>query len=137
MCILVWDSTLVRKRTETFLVRVRRPLPNRHVLKLWDWRQTISANGKLGLLQMVSESDTRRSVARMLTPKEVDCEIPHRLERGTKHSFMWEPLPNRGILKLWGWRYYVMGQSEQYLLVLGMLMLLHLGKWQTRETYSP
>ena len=40
----------------------------------WDLtmspKRTISASGGLGLLQMVSEH----------------CEIPHRLERGTKHS---------------------------------------------------
>ena len=42
-------------------------------------KQTISASGGLGLLQMVLEPDIG------MTPKGVDCEIPHRLERETKH----------------------------------------------------
>ena len=46
----------------------------------------VYTSGGFGLLQMISElgfrwcanEDTR-------SPREVDCEIPHRLERGTKH----------------------------------------------------
>ena len=39
----------------------------------------------LGLLQKVSKPDTGRCAVRMLAPKGMDCENPHRLERGTKH----------------------------------------------------
>ena len=50
-------------------------------------KRTISASGGLGLglLQMVSKPDTGGVPVRTLVPKGVDCEIPHRLERGTKH----------------------------------------------------
>ena len=41
---------------------------------------TISTSGGLGLLQMVLEPDTGWCL-----PREVDCEIPHWLERGTEH----------------------------------------------------
>ena len=43
-------------------------------------KQTISVSGRLMLLQMVLELDTGRCA------RGVDCKIPHRLERGTKHS---------------------------------------------------
>ena len=51
-------------------------------------KRTIFASGGLGLLQMGSEPNTVGVLARMLAPKEVDCEIPHRLERGTKHFLL-------------------------------------------------
>ena len=36
---------------------------------------------------MVLESDTERcAIEDVVPPKEVDCEIPHRLERGANHS---------------------------------------------------
>ena len=47
----------------------------------------ISASGGLGLLQMVSELDIGRCANEDVgPPRGVDCEIPRRLERGTKHS---------------------------------------------------
>ena len=50
-------------------------------------KQTIFTSGGLKLLQMVSELDTGRCASEDVgSPKGVDCEIPHRLERGTKHS---------------------------------------------------
>ena len=49
-------------------------------------KRTVSVSGGLGLLQMVSEPDTEQCVSEDVGPKGVDCEIPHRLERGTKHS---------------------------------------------------
>ena len=50
-------------------------------------KQTVSVSGGLGLLQMVSELDTGRCASEGVGPlKGVDCEIPHRLERGTQHS---------------------------------------------------
>ena len=49
---------------------------------------TISASGGLGLLQMVLELVIGRVLVRMLASKGVDCEIPHWLERGTKHSLL-------------------------------------------------
>ena len=61
---------------------------------------TISANSELGLLQMVLESDTKRCASENAElPRGVDCEIAHRLERGTKHSFIrvWIPLPSRRV----------------------------------------
>ena len=51
-------------------------------------KRTISANGGLGLLQMVSEPDIGRCASEDAgPPKKVDYEIPHRLERGTKHPY--------------------------------------------------
>ena len=47
-------------------------------------KQTISSSDGLDLLQMVSEPDTTSEDAR--PPRGVNCEIPHRLEKGTKHS---------------------------------------------------
>ena len=50
-------------------------------------KRAISASGGLGLLQMVSEPDTGRCANEDAgPPRGVDSEIPHRLERGTKHS---------------------------------------------------
>ena len=47
---------------------------------------TISASGGLEILQMVSEPDTERCASEDAgPPKGVDCEIPNRLKRGTKH----------------------------------------------------
>ena len=47
----------------------------------------ISANGEFGLLQMVLEPDTRKCVRENVgTPNGVDCEILHRLERGSEPS---------------------------------------------------
>ena len=44
-------------------------------------------SGGLGLLRMVSEPDTGQCVSEDTGPHEgVDCEVPHLLERGTKHS---------------------------------------------------
>ena len=49
-------------------------------------QNTISASSGFGLLQMVSELDIERRVSEDIElPREVDCEIPHGLERGTKH----------------------------------------------------
>ena len=50
-------------------------------------KQTISASSELGLLQIVLQPDTWRYASEDVgTPRGVDCEIPHLLERGTKHS---------------------------------------------------
>ena len=50
-------------------------------------KQTISASGGLELLQIVLEPDTgRRASEGVGPPRGVDCEIPHWLERETKHS---------------------------------------------------
>ena len=50
-------------------------------------KRTISASDRLELLQMVSEPDIGQCVSEDGgLPRGVDCEIPHRLERGTKHS---------------------------------------------------
>ena len=49
-------------------------------------KRTISTSGGLGLLQMVSEPDTEWCASEDVgLPRGVDCEIPHQLERGTKH----------------------------------------------------
>ena len=48
---------------------------------------TIFASGGLELLQMVSELDTKQCANEDAgSLREVNCEIPHRLERRTKHS---------------------------------------------------
>ena len=44
-------------------------------------KRTIFASSGLGLLQMVSESDTKQC-----TSEDAGCEISYQLERGTKHS---------------------------------------------------
>ena len=50
-------------------------------------KRTISAGGRLRLLQMISEPDTGRCASEDIRhPRGVDCDIPHRLERGTKES---------------------------------------------------
>ena len=50
-------------------------------------KKTISTRGGFGRLQMVLEPDTERCANKDLgPPRGVDCEIPHRLERGMKHS---------------------------------------------------
>ena len=48
---------------------------------------TIFASGGFRLLQMVLEPDIGRCAREDVgLPRGVDCEIPHRLEGGTKHS---------------------------------------------------
>ena len=49
-------------------------------------KQTISVSGGLKTLQMESELGTERCASEDVgPPRGVDYEIPHRLERGTKH----------------------------------------------------
>ena len=48
-------------------------------------KQTIFTSSGLELLQMVSEPDTRRCGSEDANPQGVDYEIPHWLERRTKH----------------------------------------------------
>ena len=75
-------------------ITVWKPLPSKRVLKTLRGsrkgkspKRIISASGGLGPLQMVSEPDTRQCVSKDAGPRRgVDCEIPRRLERGTKHS---------------------------------------------------
>ena len=63
-------------------------------------KQTISSNSGHGLLQMVLEPNTGWCASKDAgPPREVDCEISHRLERGAKHLRVWKPLPNRRVLK--------------------------------------
>ena len=50
-------------------------------------KQTISVGGGLGLLQMISEPNTGWCANKDVgSPRRVDCEIPHWLEKETKHS---------------------------------------------------
>ena len=50
-------------------------------------KQTISTSDGVELLKMILEPDTERCASKDVGPSRgVDCEIPHRLERGTKHS---------------------------------------------------
>ena len=45
-----------------------------------ELKRTIFVRGELGLLQIVSESDTGRCASEDVgPPRRVDCEIPHRL----------------------------------------------------------
>ena len=49
-------------------------------------KRTISVSGGLGMLQMVSEPVIGRCVSEDVgPPREVDCEIPHLSEKGTKY----------------------------------------------------
>ena len=71
-----------------------KPLPNKSVLKSLRLtaihngpKQRISTSGGFELLQIVLELDTGQCAREEAgSPREVDCEIPHRLRRGTKHS---------------------------------------------------
>ena len=71
-----WDSTSVREETETFLIRVWKPLPSRHILKTLRGslkkspNRTISASSGLGLLQMVSKANTGRCASREAKPQK-------------------------------------------------------------------
>ena len=50
-------------------------------------KRTIFVSSGLGLLQIVSELGTEWYAGEdVRPPRVVDCEIPHRLKRGTKHS---------------------------------------------------
>ena len=50
-------------------------------------KRTISTSGGLGLLQMVIEPDIELCAnVDAQSTRGVDCVIPHRLERGIKHS---------------------------------------------------
>ena len=50
-------------------------------------KRTISTSGGLGLLQIVSEPVTGRYPSKDAeSPRRVDCEILHRLDKGTKYS---------------------------------------------------
>ena len=50
-------------------------------------KRTISVRGGLGLLQIISEPDTGLCASEEAgLSRGVDCEIPPRLERGTKYS---------------------------------------------------
>ena len=50
-------------------------------------KRIVSISLGLGLLQMVLEIDTEQCASKDVgPPREVDCEIPYRLERGAKHS---------------------------------------------------
>ena len=84
----------VGEETETFFIRVWKPLLSRCVLKTVRLtalrngpKRIISASGGLGLLQMVSEPNTGWCASKDAgPPKGVDCEIPRRFDRGPKHS---------------------------------------------------
>ena len=83
------DPTLVGEENKAFFIRMRKPLPlsSRCVLKTLRGspKRTISANGGLGLLQMVSEADTNRCTSEDAGPQRgVNCEITHWLGRRTK-----------------------------------------------------
>ena len=50
-------------------------------------KRTVLTSGGLGLLQIVSEPNTGQCASEDVgrTPRGVDFEIPHWLDRGTKH----------------------------------------------------
>ena len=99
---------------------------------------TISASRGLGLLQMTSEPDTGRSVSEEAgtsigegketsTSKDIrprrgmDCEIPHRLGRRTKHFLKraWKPLISKRFKTFWG-SLEGKAQRGQYWLAVGL-----------------
>ena len=59
-------------------------------------------------------------LARTLTPKGSELWDPTLIGEENEALLIrvWKPLPTTSVLKLWDWRWYVMGQSEQYLLVV-------------------
>ena len=81
-------------------LRNRRVLENMRLMVIRNGqKQTISVSGKLELLQMVLEPDTGWWASKDAGPQGIDCEIPHRLEMGTKHFFVLKSLLNRPVLK--------------------------------------
>jgi len=89
---ILWDPTLVGEGNETFLIRVWKPLPSRHVLKSWAWQRYVKGQSEQYLLAVNLDGykwyqgQTPGGVpARTLAPKGVDCESPRWLERETKH----------------------------------------------------
>ena len=54
--------------------------------------------------------------------KESKAVRSHNRWRGNEPFLIrvWKLLPSRRILKLWGWRLYVIGRSEQYLLAVDL-----------------
>ena len=71
------ETSPYQTRFRTLKVKPERKRPKR----------TIFVNGGLGLLQMVSEPNTRRCASENAgPPRGVNCEVSHRLKRGTKHS---------------------------------------------------
>ena len=56
------------------------------MIRNWP-KRIISTYGGLGRFQMVSKPNTERCASEDVGPtRGVDCEIPHRLENGAKHS---------------------------------------------------
>ena len=80
------------ERGETFFIRVWKPLFSRRATlegypERASSKRIISTSGRLMLLQMVSKPNTEWCASvDARSPKEVDCEITHWLERWTKHS---------------------------------------------------
>ena len=115
--IFIFSSTSRKDPTwRTKHLRVWKPLSCRRILETETLKGSsegkvqkgqICASGGHALLQMVLEPDTGWCATEDIGPwREVDCELPHRLERGTKHwcgnlslALMWELLHNRSILK--------------------------------------
>ena len=89
---LLWDLTSVGKGNEAFLIRVWKPLFSRRILK--TLRGSLKEKAQRGQYLLAvgldfykwNQSQSLGGVsARTLALRGVDCEIPHRLERGTKH----------------------------------------------------
>ena len=85
-------SHIAWRGNKIFLIRVWKSFSSNafKIMRLTTIRnrpkQTISTNSEFGLLQLVSKLDTERCANEdTRLPRGVDCEISHRLEKGTKH----------------------------------------------------
>ena len=101
----LWDPKSVGEGNEefecgnlSFNIRVLKALLSTAIRN--GSNRTISISGGLRLLQMISELATGR------------CKTLVEVRLDSLHS--------RRVLKSWDWRRYVMGQSEQYLLAVGL-----------------
>ena len=113
------DPTSVGEENKTFLIRVWKPLPSR------------SVSGGLGLLQMVSEPNTKRCAQRgRWDPKGGGLWDPTSVgeENETFLIRVWKPLPSRYVLKPWGWT-VICNELKQTISASGGLGLLHYYLW--------
>ena len=108
----LWDPTSVGEGNETFLIRVWKSLPSRCVLESWGWRRYIMGqNGHRAMCQWGRWA-----------PKGGRLRDSTSVGKGNKAFLIrvWKPLPNRRVLKLWGWRWYVTSESGQYMLAVDL-----------------
>ena len=119
----------VGEGNEAFLIRVWKPLPSIHILKSWGWRWYVTGQSGQYLLA-VGLTVTNGIRARFWVVCQRGRWVPKGdglwgltlVGEGNKAFLIrvWKPLSSTCVLKLWGWRWHVTGQSRQYLLAGGL-----------------